>query len=140
MTPLVVAAIVLGVLLMDCLIVRTLVRAGWDSLADSFPAAPIAPDAVRRHFQSFGFNMVNLGLCVHVAADESHLHLLPAAFPRWCGCAPMSIPWDAITIRSRGRRVHKASVGSVTVKGPAWCLNLADPPAASPGSPSRDPS
>lgn len=122
-----VIAAVGGMLLLDTLIVRTLVRAGWDGLAHKFPPAPVAPDAVRREFQSFGFNLMNLGLCVHVAADSTHLHLLPSAFLRWCRCGPISIPWEALEVRRRGRRFHTVRAGGVTIKGPAWCLSLADP-------------
>lgn len=123
--------VVLGIIgftvVLDFLLVRTLVRAGWDTLAEKFPAQPVHPDAVRRDFQSFGFDMYNFGLCVHAAADSSFLHLLPTAFLRWLGCRAMSIPWERIELESSSRRWAKAQIAGARVKGPAWCLSLAGP-------------
>jgi hypothetical protein len=114
-------------LALDVFLVRTLVRAGWSTLSDRFPAQPVAPDAIRRDFQSFGFDLYSFGGCVHVAADSSFLHLLPSAFLRWAGCGAMSIPWERIELKSCRRRWAKAQIAGTRVKGPAWCLSLADP-------------
>lgn len=131
----VVLAIVGFTILLDVFLVRTLVRAGWSTLAEKFPAQPVAPDAVRRDFQSFGFDLYNFGCCVHAAADSSCLHLLPTAFLRMLGCGAMSIPWERIELKSCRGRWAKAQIAGTRVKGPAWCLSLADP--ATPRSPSR---
>jgi hypothetical protein len=119
------------------LIIRYVTRLGWRRLATPFPPCPPGPDAVRRSFQSFGFDIFNYGGCVHVAADAAHLHLLPAALLRAFGLRAISIPWDRITIRKRGRHWCTADIAGVSVKGPAWCLSLAQP-APQPEPPSAN--
>lgn len=116
------------------------------SLGSKFPGVEPMPGAIRKEFQSFRFDSVKLGQAVHVAVDEKHLHLLPAWFPRRIMRMPaMSIPWDAITLTEPSSRVHRmavrrgmamAQIAGVTVIGPAWCLQLADPTAseAQPGT------
>jgi hypothetical protein len=99
-------------------------------LRDAFPPVEPAPDAVRKRFQSFGFNLVNLGGCVHVAADDLWLHLRPARVARWVGMRDMSIPWAAITLERVRGKWAVAKVGGVSVRGPAWCLALAGPARA----------
>jgi hypothetical protein len=140
-----VIAFVVVLTLLDLLVVRTLIRAAWDSLADRFPPRSVAADAIRRNFQTFAIDWVNLGHCVHAAADRAHLHLLPARFLRWFGCRPISIPWGEVAIQKRRRSVVTAKIGGATVKGPAWCLSLADPGSnglkaeATPASPGEGP-
>lgn len=96
-------------------------------LSEEFVPVEPAPDAVRKRFQSFGFNLVNLGGCVHVAVDERWLHLRPARVARWFGMRDMSIPWEAIELeRVRGKSAV-AQVRGTSVRGPAWCLSLAGP-------------
>jgi hypothetical protein len=131
-TTILILAFVASTMAVDWFVMRALVRTGWGTLAEKFPPQPVAPDAVRRDFQSFSFDFYNFGKCVHAAADSGHLHLLPAAFLRWLGCGPMSIPWDRIELRSRRRSTAKAAVAGIAIKGPAWCLGLADPAATAP--------
>lgn len=97
-------------------------------LAEAFPPVEPAPDAVARRFQSFKFDMLNFGGCVHVAADERYLHLRPAWLARRFAFRDMSIPWAEIKpVRAKPKWVE-ANVRGVTVRGPAWCMNLAAPP------------
>jgi hypothetical protein len=112
--------------LMAYLIVKAMVDGVWNKLARDHPAVEASPDAVRREFQSFRLNMLNLGLSVHVTVDDAHLHLSPAAIIRRVGAKPMSIPWEAIEVEGHGftRSSMKAKVGSVSLYGPAWCLSL----------------
>ncbi len=107
-------------MVVDWFVMRALIRTGWGTLAEKFPPQPVAPDAVRRDFQSFSFDFYGFGGCVHAAADSAHLHLFPAAFLRWLGCRPMSIPWDRIALKSRRRSKARAAVAGITLKGPAW--------------------
>ena len=108
-------------------IVRGLVQSTWNRIADAHPAVEPAPDAVRRRFQSFKMNLLNLGLSGHVAVDDRCFHLAPAAVIRWAGARPMSVPWEAIEVIGRGwtRRSVRTRINGIVVWGPAWCLGLA---------------
>ena len=103
-------------------------------LAARFPSHSIKPDAVRRNFQSVAFDALNLGGAVHLAADDEHLHVLPAAVSRWIGVKPLSIPWTEIRVTKRGRRTSTAQIGPTTFVAPNWCLDLAGPPTPPPGA------
>ena len=72
---------------------------------------------------------MNFTFCMHVAADETHLHLTPVRVLRWVGAGPISVPWDAITVQktSRSGKWPTASFGPLCVMGPSWCLQLAEP-------------
>ncbi len=131
----IIIAFVLGMVCLDWLIISTIVRNSWGEIARSFSPRPIAPDAVRRSFQSFRVGLMSLGWCVHVAADDTHLHLLPARLPRLLGCRAASIPWDQVTHVRKLLRWSHVRIAGVDVRGPAWCLNLAESPA--PGAPGR---
>jgi hypothetical protein len=69
---------------------------------------------------------------VHVAVDEQFLHLTPAGPLRGLGARPMSIPWEEIRPRSSAmpRRWLNVEIRGQRLAGPAWCLELASPPAA----------
>ena len=107
------------------------VRLGWAPFHEPFPAKPHADGAVTRRFQTFKVSFVNLGWSVHASVDEKHLHLMPVRLLRSFGARPVSIPWDAIHIekRSRSGRWVTVKIGGRTVFGPAWCLDLAEPPS-----------
>ncbi len=108
------------------LLVWAMVNALWAPLAQRYPARPIAPDAVRRDFQSYKIGLLNLGGMLHTAVDDAHLHLLPAAFGRLCRMRPVSVPWEAIEpVRRRGKRHAEVKFGKETVVGPSWALGLA---------------
>ncbi|GJQ28878.1 MAG: hypothetical protein HBSAPP03_07620 [Phycisphaerae bacterium] len=131
-----VVLIIAGAVAMDSLIVYALLssfRAGtWGPMAKKFPPVAPAPGAVRREFESFSMGLFNLGWCVHVTVDDRHLHLDPAWLLRVAGAEPMSVPWSAVTLEQRGKRrgFVKAKLGTQAIRGPAWCLSLADPDAA----------
>lgn len=124
-TAWVVVAVLGTVVLVDLIVVPALVRMGWNQFGDRFAPAEILPDHIRRNFQSFSFGIFNYGMCVHVAADRDHLHLLPSKFLRWCRCRAMSIPWEQIQVVKRRGKWIEAKVGMITIRGPAWCLELA---------------
>jgi hypothetical protein len=128
MTPGWVALLIFGVTLpVDAIIVTVVLRSAWASVSAGFEPRSIAADAVRRDFQSFSFGMYNLGMCIHVAADGEHLHLIPAAALRWFGAKQVSIPWEQIEFtRTRGRRAE-VRIRNQRVLGPAWALELAQP-------------
>ena len=106
--------------------VKTFVKATWVKIQEAHPGVEPAPDAVSRNFQSFKMGVLNLGLCVHVAVDDAHLHLFPAAFLRWFGAGRASVPWDAVTDLGAGiMNSRKVRIEGVMVHGPAWCLKLA---------------
>jgi hypothetical protein len=136
--------LVLVIILVDLVILLFVLRAvspRWNDPLRDFPPLPPAPDAVRRNFQSFRVDALNLGWCVHVAVDQGHLHLLPARLPRATGFRAASVPWDRIT--PVGPAVFKSftvAINRTNFTGPVWALRLADPSntieAAEPG---RDP-
>jgi hypothetical protein len=98
----------------------------WRPMLTPFPAVEPAPDAVRRRFQSFGIGIVNMGLSIHVAADETYLHMTPLKIWQKLGANPVSIPWSAMTpIGHRGRVVR---VNGHRLDGPKWCMELAGSP------------
>lgn len=109
---------------MDYFVIRTLIRAGWSPL-ERFPPQPPGPQSIRRNFQSFRIGLCNYGCCIHAEADDTHLHLHPAAFIRALGCGAVSIPWDQLTITRRKGKWVDAKIGHTTVRGPAWCLEMA---------------
>ena len=111
----------------SALLIKAIVGSTWMKIARAHPGVAPAPDAVRRNFQSFKMNLLNLGFSVHVAVDEHYLHLLPSLFLRWFGAQPASVPWDAVQDLGKGWSSHsrKAKIDGVMVWGPAWCLKLA---------------
>ena len=127
MTMAIVIAIAAFVTVLDLVIVVTIIRWGWGPLPRDFPATEPGDDAVWRRYQSFRLGLMNLGYCIHVAADEQYLHLVPIKPLRACGGRPASIPWDAIRIEKRSRHGKwiTARVGTHTLRGPSWCLELA---------------
>lgn len=129
-----VTLIVLCVIVFDVLfallIGRAFIGSLWNTLAKQYKAIEPGTDAVRKNFQSFRFGPVNLGFCVHVAVDEQFLHLLPSRFLRMCGALPISLPWDAITMKKKGRRYSTITIGRQNIHGPTWCLGIADPGSA----------
>ncbi len=128
MTWVVVVIVIVAFDLLTVVLIRRFVGRTWQSMVDRFPPRDPAPDAVTRNFQSFRLGVINLGWSVHVAADESYLHLRPARFVRLFGCRPLSIPWDAISVvrrSSNGRWATVRLAGAPPLEGPAWCLDLA---------------
>lgn len=120
-----IVAIIALFVVVDFIVVRMVLRAGWSTVADGFEARPVRPDAVRREFQSFKFGTYKFGHCVHVAVDEEYLHLLPAAVLRWAGIRAVSIPWGRIALEREGANRVKVRIGKTHVTGPAWCLGMA---------------
>lgn len=140
MTPASTITVIVLFVATDVLIVGTLLGAAkrtLDELHARFPERAPRPNAIAREFQSFRFDLLNLGWCVHVLVDEDNLHLRPAWFARmFCRMHAMSIPWEAIEIdpkATRSRRMLSARVAGVDVVGPTWCLNLARPEPAEMG-------
>ena len=107
------------------LIIWAIVNGSWTPLVKRFGHTAPAPDAVRRNFQSYKVGLLNLGLMIHTAVDDQHLHLIPAALGRWMRMRPVSIPWDDIEPRKLGKRAATIKVAGETVHGPAWALGLA---------------
>ncbi len=107
------------------------VRFGWKPFAQRFPPRRKDPDAVERRFQSFRLGALSFSFCIHVAADEGHMHLQPAALLRFFGAQTASIPWSSIVIQKQSRtgRSITAKIKQRTLLGPAWCLSLAEPTA-----------
>ncbi len=127
MTITLVIGIVVSLAVLEIATFVTVIKLGWGPLPRDFPATEPGDDAVWRRYQSFRLGFVNTGCCIHVAADEQYLHLVPLKPLRALGGRPASIPWDAIRIekRSPDGRWITAQVGRHTLRGPSWCLELA---------------
>jgi len=146
MTPEQVVVIVVVFLSIDTFIVVAVVRSAVDAtfgmLAPRYPALLPAHPFVRRNFCSLRVDWINMGHCVHIAVDRTHLHIFPAAILRWGGARPASIPWDQI---QTGKpkffgRYREARIGPLSALLPSWCLPeqaATDNPAASDGSTHR---
>lgn len=128
-------ALIVGIIVcVDLVIVTTIIRICGQTmrgLLKIYPPVQPGPGAVRRNFQSFKFDMINLGGSIHVAVDEHALHLRPAWLARRFGVPDLSIPWEGITLKKRGRSSTRVRVGNVDIVGPTWCLELAGPVPAS---------
>ncbi len=126
--PIVITLIVVFAVAEPVVILWAIMKFGWGPLANDFPHQPVDGQAVRKRFQSFRLGMLNLGFSIHVAVDERHLHLEPAAWMRKLGARPVSIPWERIEVVKRGKGAWMtARIGPYTLAGPAWCLELAEP-------------
>ncbi len=127
MTTALVITIVVSVTLLEIVTIVTIIHVFWGPLPRDFPATEPGGDAVWRRYQSFRLGLLNLGYCIHVAADDQYLHLVPIKPLRAFGGRPASIPWDAIRIESRSGRGKwiTVRVGTHTLRGPSWCLELA---------------
>ncbi len=103
---------------------------GWRPWQRSFPAKPQHTDAVVRLNQSFQLGAwMRLNNCLHIAADDEHLHLIPFCVLRWVGAGVISLPWIAVTDvkATRWKSMMRGRVDGRTISGPSWCLALATP-------------
>ena len=128
--PLIIALLVAADFVLAIAILALFVKRSWSPIAQAHPPQSPATGAVGRDFQSFRFGVLNLGFSVHVKVDERFLHIVPARYLRWLGAAPMSLPWEAVTVvkRSAHGRWITADINGRRIQGPAWCLQLADDP------------
>jgi len=91
----------------------------WRPWERRFPAKPQDRGAVVRINQSMQVGQVcRLNRCVHLAADDEHLHLIPFGPLRWFGAGVVSIP---------SRDFMRARVNGWRIVGPTWCMSLAAP-------------
>ena len=136
---LLIPAIIIADLAVMALLVWAILKLGWAPVMRSWPARTPAPDAVVRNYQSFRFGLMNFSLSIRAAADEEHLHLTPGRLLRWVGAGPISVPWKSITVKKRSRsgKWTTASFDGMTVLGPSWCLDLAEPAEATSGGPAE---
>ncbi len=126
--PILITLIIVFAVVEPVVIIWAAMKFGWGPLAADFPPRPVHDQAVRKKFQSFRLGLLNLGWSVHVAVDEGHLHLEPAAWMRTFGAKAASIPWERIEVVKHGRGAWMtARIGPHTLAGPAWCLELAEP-------------
>lgn len=129
---LLVGAIVVGDVILVGVVIYG-VSAGLRSFSARWPAREPGAGAVRREFQSFKIGIVGLGWSVHVAVDEDHLHLSPAWLARRVGMRAMSIPWEAVTPGRSLLGGREVEVDGMVIRGPRWCLELAERSSASRG-------
>ncbi len=108
-------------------VIRMIVGRLFRNLAEQYPEVTPGADSVERRFQSFKIGHMNAQSSIHIAVDTDYLHLRPTRFLRWVGARSLSIPWDAIELGARLGPFRRAKIGTVTVYGPAWALDLAEP-------------
>lgn len=131
--PLISALAALVGFVLTIMLARFIVAASLGPMARAFPPVMPRPEGVTRKAQSFSIGLVSLGVCVNVTADAERLHLRPGRLGLLVSMPAMSIPWSAIEpARARpGARWINAKVRGPdkawTVRGPSWCLRLADP-------------
>ncbi|HEX2838012.1 MAG TPA: hypothetical protein VHN77_07795 [Phycisphaerales bacterium] len=126
-----VALLVAGLMSIDLIVVGAImhyaVQVVFEPLTRTYPPRPPADTAHRREFQSIDRDRMNFGWCVHIAADDTHLHMFPAWLPRICKAQPSSIPWDAIAITKRGRWTWRIAIKDAGEYGvPRWIGELAE--------------
>lgn len=134
MSTISVIAIVAGVIAFDLLVIalilRTVAGTAWNPIAKEFPPVEPGPDARARRFQSFSLGLLNLGFCIHTAADADYLHLTPIAPLRKLGMRPLSLPRRVIHTVKPGALPHRRRIAlgrGREIAGPAWCLDPAEP-------------
>lgn len=105
------------------------IAAYWTPIADRYPPRTIADGARHVRFQSFNAAFLSLAWCIHVAADETHLHLRPILPARLLGLREASIPWPGIEadLTDTRRRTRRACIAGHHLDMPRWCLELATP-------------
>lgn len=139
MPPWKIAVMVVLFVIVDLVIIGAILHLAGATLRDlakRHPRVEPLPGSVRKEFQSFRFNLVNLGGCVHVTVDERHMHLEPAWLVRvLMRMRPISIPWEAIRLEPESGRTRRFTrkyrskyaafkIGSVDAIGPAWALEV----------------
>lgn len=95
----------------------------WRPIAKHYPQQEHGEDPITRKFQSFGFGIINMGFSIHATVDASYLHIRPVTWLRVLGATPMSIPWEAMTLKGGSSRVVKLSNGT-RMDGPKWCFQF----------------
>lgn len=133
MNTLSVIAIIAGVIAFDVVVIAVIIRAAaqaaWNPIARDYPPVEPGPDARARRFQSFSLGMLNLGFCIHAAADADYLHLTPIAPLRRLGMRPLSLPRRVIHTVKPGALPHRRRIAlgrGREIAGPAWCIDPAD--------------
>lgn len=127
-----IVALFLVITLVDGFIFAALIahlrQSHWKPLENAYPARAPASDAVVRSFQSVRVGLFNLGWCMHLAADEDHMHMTPAAVLRAIGLRPISIPWDEVAVKNASRSGSWVTlrIRNIDVQGPGWCFGLAE--------------
>ena len=120
-----VAWIVVGSSLLWTLVVvamlRIVIRAQFNKLAERFPPAEVADDAVIKKAQSGRFGLVNAGFSLTLAADDAFVHLSPNIFLRWFGARELSIP---ATMIAEARVMKTFGVARVQLATPAGAIQL----------------
>ena len=91
----------------------------WNRMTSPFPPQEMHHTVEHRHFQSFSWGYVNMGLSIHAAVDDTYLHMEPLLLWRVRGANSASIPFSSMTPAERGRGVR---INGMTMMGPKWCF------------------
>ncbi len=125
--PLGICAFVLFDLMVVTMVVRGFVGFCWNPINKRFPPIEPGPDAIRWNFRSFhANNLLGMSWSVHVAVDDTHLHLYPAAIMRWFDAKPASVPWDEVKpVGKPGGWHSRVKIAGIPIDGPKDCLRIA---------------
>jgi len=127
------AALLVVVLVVHVLVfgaIRRLCVERFRALATAYPALTPSPDALKRQCCSVSIDWFSFGMCCHIWADATHLHMRFMWIAQIFGAQAMSVPWDALQIMRRGRWTWIARVGKSFLSAPAWAMKLAEPDEA----------
>ena len=124
---LIIAAFIIGDFIFVVGIIALCIKRKWAPIARAHPAQTPTDDAVTKTFQSYRFDLLNLGFCIHTTVDENYLHLTPVKFLQKLGAKPTSIAWKYITHAKPSiiGKIMSVRIGKHRVSGPTWCLQLA---------------
>lgn len=129
-----VALLVVGIVIVDTVVISALIRSliggTWNKMAEKHPFTEPPPEAIRKNFQSLKVGLLNMGWSVHLAVDADHLHLMPAKFFRVMRARPISLPWDALVLKSKRKRYSDIKVGMTIITVPTWCVEMLDSQAS----------
>lgn len=116
--PTITAVVVIGALAL----IRYAITGFWNPLIAPWPPREVPREAIRRSFQSFRIDLVNMGFSINAAVDDEYLHLEPIAVWRLFGAESASIPFDQMVRSDRGRSVR---IEGRVIRGPKWCFEKA---------------
>jgi hypothetical protein len=90
-------------------------------LSSNFPAPDDLPEQGQDR-QSLVLGGLVLPRGFTITSTESGLLISPGTWLRRLGTAPISVPWDAAVVESRGKKNCTIRLGEIWVSGPTYSL------------------
>ncbi len=124
--------VLLATLPIDLLLVWVIARYAaadfFNPLAERYPWRDPPRDAVRKNFLSFQLHgFLNFSFCLHAAADDRFIHLMPAWLPRFAGARPSSVPRSEIRrkLGPDSSQLPSGTIGPISLRVSAWLFDQA---------------